>query len=403
MSSQDPDYLVALLHDGDPQTWAQFAGPTPGTDEYVQIDVCDTPNPEIENWTGGLPAGWKKTGTVTEVTGGGAVSGSAAQLAAGATLEVDITVRAGEIRRLEAFAEVDSPGVAGLRLYNPRTNQYLQTDGTWKSGVDTFTATDAAYPSSPNIVGPDQDGTFTVQTFSECLGPTTTLRIILINTAGSGVARFDNVASFPSWDFVSVHGHSIDPRILITLRSSTDAFATVDTQQAVLTARRQSFFGVLAGSIARRWARIRFAGANSTLTGPIGICHLVLGRSLRLARHPEWPIEVEWDHPQTRYTNLARAQYVVPYAEPLRSIMLKFRYLTGTAAGLAGLAEGRDELIRRARGGRHRIVLVPLETDLETVVFGTIDQTWGVTRSLSTASDAGIRVLEMPMALPVSL
>lgn len=170
-------------------------------------------------------------------------------------------------------------------------------------------------------------------------------------------------------DFLSVHGHNLDPAAIgVELRSSRDNFGVDDRVEAVAAIGQPSFAAVLPVPVSRRFWRIRFAGENPEV---IRLGEVVVGLSRRLIRAPEYPLAVENRERTERDETDAGDVYVTLLStQPRRTVSLEYWLASEDVH-----AESRDELFGRAGDGTP-IVILPSDLDPSLVVYGQVAAAW---------------------------
>lgn len=301
-----------------------------------------------------------------------------------AAARVAVNARAGERLNVSARLRGDGTRVARLRIFNPRTNRYLKSDGTWEvAGMAADVATEATTTYTTKAVS------FSVEAFSACRVPTLALHVILIATETTvGGAYVDNLALWPSWDFVSAHGTRNLGPITPKLQSSSDGSAWTTRATGSLSLP-QSFYIRNAGVRDERFAGLLLEGTNFEA---IELSEVWIGAARALSRAMK---------PGYRVDNLVdRVSNQTPYDE--RFVVARSSYarrivdLDFVFPSVALFEEARDEVFGRSNGDEFPLVLVPVDTE-PTCVLGRIDRSWQFRRTTITITEENtLRVVEAP-------
>ena len=362
----DALFPVAALYDRDPGTIFKFGSLT--ADPTITLDLGETPpNGDFEDaFVGGLPtAAWGKTSGATLTRNASTPRSGAGCLQASGDLAeygyFDLAAHAGAAFIFQAAARtVGGNCLAQVRVRNLHTGSMLKSDGTWSATPIEFLSTSATSYSFSSQAA-------TVETPES--GPSVmTLRVELVcHNQGGDTPLYDDVALFFGVDFASLHGHNLDPLVVVELRSSTDGFSGSNTLEATLTKRRGAFYGKLASVVCRRYWRLKFVGTNSAA---IYLGEWVLGAAYALAQPPGYPFAVELLAPQIRVPLPygAPAVYGVGLTVQPASLGLSFGF-----NGDAALAEFQREVFERSLDGSP-LVLVPDDSKPEVYLVRCPDR-----------------------------
>lgn len=387
VSDEDASFPKARLYDG--ETGRRFKFGTNGADRSVTIDMNRIINGDFE--TSPL-VGWTQA-----VTGTGATSEENTLVHAGAhALKCtagtgsaarfrDFTVRAGQRLYLDAWLRAASSGTARIRIQNLATGNYLPPTGVWQ-GASTDVATETGTTYVQKTLA------FQVESFDACKDPTVTLRITLVCEGATGIAYFDDVAVYPTHNFVGVFGNNLTPTVAPQLRSSTDNFSASDSLEAQLTIRRPSFFGVLAIPVNRRYWRLKAAGTN--LSTP-WYGELVLGYAETIQRGPKYGWVGTKSQPQARYKVPGGATTVYNQtANAIPTLKLSFRDTSE-----ASYLELSQEILDRTGRGRDPVIVVP--SDAETaIIHGRVLGSEDTARELVAMYDTDIVIEGSGLSTP---
>jgi len=132
------------------------------------------------------------------------------------------------------------------------TGRYLQPGGaSWGAAAALFQRQPASWASN-NVACTVEDHVVTRRGLVELW-----LELLV---SGAGSAWADAVSVIPAVNFTSVHGHNLDALVTSELRSSSGAFASVDTLERTLQARPMAFYQRLDETFRRYW-RLKLASA----------------------------------------------------------------------------------------------------------------------------------------------
>jgi hypothetical protein len=390
----NPLFPVLGLGDGDAGSPFRFGSLT--QDPYIQVDTDYLGGVgDFEAWTGGAPNGWTEahtgTGDVIQETSITANGSSALRLVPGTGTSVvllDVEVPAGHWVQFRSilYGGGAPAAVVKLQVENLSYGKNLSSAGTWGFGVvDVASRSVTGYNLSTVA--------FQVESLLAMGQETVKLRIVIRNDVAGSTGYADLIELSQGIDFASVHGHNVDPRNVVTLISDDfPAFGTSVTR-ATFTLARPSFYAVLGAVVYARYWRIKFTGINSTARGAIYLGEAVLGQQTALLRGSNFPIRTDWIMPQARSRAASRRQYVYNWGpDHLRTVTFPFSY-----RNLAQQQQARDEIIRRTAGGLHPLVIVPLDDDAETVIFGRIQVEWSSSQAFLNVREADLVIEEDPM------
>lgn len=395
----DALFPVAGLYDG--YADAICAHGSNGADPSVTVDLAmldkdRVDNGNLDSWPGGSPTGWTVTasggGAVTEATGGEARSGSAAKIqksAGAASLKKTFKVRAGQRLNVEVYLRNTGAGQCQAQLYNPVTKRYLSAAGAWQS-AQTYWATASTTSYVQKLLA------FQVEDVLACQGFVAYLELSMHDTGGAAGGDYglaDDAFMWPRWNAVVVSGHNLEIGQAPTLRSSTDAFGGVNTQEALLTVRQPAFQGYLSTPSNRRYARLASTGTQSTLAGTPYYGELVITylETAASGGASEWTYSVRY-MPDNILSAPAGGKVIATRAtqQRRRAIALHF-----TPPADAVMREQRDELHGRCHGALYPVILVPVDAE-DVVVHGRIDETLEVRRLFLASWEDDVLVSENP-------
>lgn len=362
-TNEDANFTRGRLVDDNVGSAFRFSTAAATADVLVDLNIV--PNGDFESaFVGGLPysSGWSKSAgatvtrdTVNPQTGAGdmQVTGAITEYA-----DVILPARSGEAWRF-MFSGRGGPVVdtARIEIRNLATGSYLTSGGAWQAAaVDFLNVLGTTYGSAA--------ASTTIQPFLTCLQDVVSIRVRFY--AGVTAALYDDCFAWPGFDFMSVHGHTVTPFVVPTFRSGTTSAA--GTVRATMTPLQPSFYTVL-GSVVRtdRWVMLRCTNASLDAS-PLWIGELFIGQTTPLLRNPNYGYGEVWDDPQIRQSTPAGRQRVTSRTGgPRVGAELPFAYNS-----LASWQQARDEIMRRSRGGKYPIVLIPDDTDPEVCIYGRL-------------------------------
>lgn len=354
-------YPISRIADGRPSQMYLFA--TAAADDYVQADISQLLNGDLEDWTSGAPDSFtvavSGTGAVTEETTGAKVvggAGSGAKLANGAsgTAESyqDLEVLSGEPIQFRASgltSNADSP--AEIECQNLQTGLYLNTSGTWQAGQ-----TNCLETTSTSLV--QVSNTFAVESFLTTRSHSVTLRfrMHMDAAAASREHNWDGLEVIPGVNLASVHGHNLDAKITAELHSDDASDFSGVTDHGDFTVDVPTFYLKLATTqYYRYWRPLVMTGTQSSVTGPAELGLLFLGNATALLRSPSHSglSVAELISQEEAATRLSREQWRVKYTKfRQRFASLRFKQ-TDTMQ-----VQFRDEILKRTNDGVDPMVLI---------------------------------------------
>jgi len=369
---------AAFMVDEDPGTLCRLSAYA--ATSWWLADLNIIVNPTLDTDSTGWTFSQAGTGVASRTTAAAEVdggTGGAISLVGGNSQAVaiqDIEVPAGAWWRTQFRDAGNGSNAAGaLRIFNMNTGKYLTSGGAWQSGaIAAITGQNGPYAAA----GVYQGINFQVESYEACRSDTVILRHIFRSSVNQ-VWFVDNITSFPGVDFCGVFGHTIQPFWTPTLRSSTDAFATVDTLQATLAPLLEhpsiyAYLGTM--QYARHWRvpQLVFGGtAPSGTWSPTapGVGDVVLGQAKVLTLYPIAPQSTPWQvthrMPQVRHDTPGGGSFVSNLgSEPIRGLKLPFEAVADT--------EDKELLLgawKRSGHGETPLVVVP-ENSEAMVLYG---------------------------------
>lgn len=277
--------------------------------------------------------------------------------------------------------------VAKFRVYNVQTGNYLTSAGAWTATpTDLFTEATDTYD--------DESLEFTVESYATCQADKMSLRIICY-CDDDGSAYFDDIALYPTINFLGVFGHNIAPVVSPQFRSSTDNFSAVDTLEATLTPLQPAFFGYLSTAVARRYWRIVLSGTNVAapwLSAVIGYANTHSGSRAYGTGNIR-------GKEQSRNRTQSGQQFVTAVGgRAVPSARWDFKVPTESAA-----VETRDQIYERSGYGELPIVIVLRDSDTEQVVIhGRVESVFSYAHTLIDEWEHGMEIVGDPFPTRVS-
>jgi hypothetical protein len=389
----DALYPLANLYDGRPSKKFQFSAAVANGAITADLNLVKNPGFEtstLSDWTDNSSG----TGTSAETTVGAEVHGGskAMKLGGGASgvgqRYQDVTVRAGEWQLLVAWLRGDGTVNARLRVQNLQTGKYLVSDGTWSAAVtDLATQSAASYAEKPAAGGLQ----FQVESYATCRAHTVTLRIYC-RVDQNGFGYFDDITLVPATDWLSIHGHNIEPLIALELRSSTDNFSSSNTLEATATVQRGRFYALLSARVFRRYWRVLFSG---TPTAAIRVGEGVLGQTYTLAQSPVFPWRLRPKRPQIRTrTEVGEVRATGLVDDELHELEVPFQHRT------TEWDELRQQLFERSRFGVDPAVVCPKD-DEAFCMFTVVPELIEASRKFLNNWDDSFLLEELPFSLRV--
>lgn len=364
LSSTSASVLFPLSRLADGRPMQDFRFSAAGTDDSITLDG------DILKGAGAFEAGisssWAGSGGTWAVDSVVKDSGTqSAKLAHSASTSrtFDFYARSGEAFSKAWAIRGDGTATAKIYLRNTRTGRYLKSDGTWTSTRTALdTQTTAAWQSGSI--------TATVEAFTTALVPWVVMRWEC-ELSASGSAWFDSTYIWPSWDFVSIHGHNLGP-VTCELRSSTDGFSGSDTLEKTVTVATPRFWARLDTPSTRRYRRIKFVGTNHE---PISLGEWVTGLAYATGKIHEWGYELRETYPDVSLAMPDGALHVANVAPwPRLAFGAKFQRTDAQAE------EAEREIFGRCQGRAYPLVIVP-DDSKPAALFGRLGQTWATARA----------------------
>lgn len=393
VSSQDTKYPVENIYNNDPATPFRFG--SAGTDVVITGDLAAYTNGDFEIFSAGQFTGWSVfgPGAVAQTASGQGGSTSALSIQRGATLTYeyrDVSVRAGEEWRLDGWGRRGAVGTATatIRIQNRATGKYLTSGGAWQVAVaDLYTNATTTYTNALL--------TFIVESAALCQADEVPLRLELMAIGGGAstdTAFFDNVWMWPTWDYVSAHGHNIPPGFIVPeIHSSTDNFSGSDTTEAptypsaTITALQPTFWARLSARNIRRYCRLKLVGTPDTI---IYIGELAFAQAAAMSQCFGYPIEKSRT-PNAHYEETGGGNaysYLVSSQDP-RTYVLDYQ------ANTLAAYEEAETAVARARGRHYPLLFVPNDSE-SVVLHGRFDETFTSKRIQGTVTTYPQRIKE---------
>jgi hypothetical protein len=244
--------------------------------------------------------------------------------------------------------------------------------------------------------------TFRAPTHSEVGRATVGVQIVAAGAANGQTFYWDEILIVPGINFVSVHGHNIQPSGLIVTETTGASYWHAPTSAAggvpqFAVGTRQTPYGYASSMWYEPFPTIVCVptgvwGSGVTRQEVPYIGELVVGQALELARNPDYPFTIEYIEPNARMSAANGAQWVLPRGSwPTRKVTMSFAYGTD-----AQYQEARDQLYTMSRGGAYPLVLLPTETDSGEAIFGRLEDVTTFRRDSFAQRMAEFIVVEEP-------
>jgi hypothetical protein len=376
-AAADPLFPLANAYDGRPsRTFRPGAKPAYPLGLGIVVDGNALINGSLETWSGGVLSSWTQSGggTVTQtVVAGEFVLGSAAKFAGGGapTIAQDYVVRSGQARCLDIWLR----GAGGANNMSA-VLQNLQTGNTLAAGGASWSPFQVVAVSSGVAYNHFQIN-YTVEPFSAAQAPLVTLRLSIQGPSGVATGFADELADYPAVNFVSVHGHNLDLNVAAKLYSCAEPTFAAPTLEQTAAIIHPAFYGLLPALIYRRYWNFETTPASTGMSALPELGEVVIGQTYALTQAPTYGVELGFIRDDVATETGLGEQHVYGRAKhPRRTVGLKFRFDSETKYRAA-----RDEIYRRCGGRVNPLVIVP-DTTLPDVIYGRIDRSWKVTRSL---------------------
>lgn len=404
-TSEATGYPATYAADGDTtRPWVAIAG---AADVALRGDLdLGQGAGEFEAWSGGVPVDGDGNAVGVDLSDGpGSIAeegsivhggSKALKLLAGSggvgRFKLYFPVRAGETVHVGAWLRGDGTGVARLRVRDPITDKWWDPTANGGAGGWTATETDAATQTTttwteksvPSIVLADfaahQVDAFNLEVH------------LLCNTSGQ-VGYADDVACWPSWDLVVLHGHNITPGLGIELRANdadswadesafqedafqSDAFqqeqgsgdlvASVDVSAGDAPPRRPACYLLLDEVRAERYLEIKFPGTHPTQLY-VGEAHVGISEETDPSFRPTHSARAAL--PQVVVQTPAGRRHVSSYTtDPVRGLTLSFMARTFDEA-----RELQQSLLWATRQGTELLAVVPIEDGPEVYLARVVE------------------------------
>lgn len=367
-SSEDTNRPLAHLAIGRPSM--PFAFSAAGEDDYVEADLSRVQDGDFEGttltdeWTDASVGASNAVAYEDTIINAGAQALKVTLATAGAGnlagVYRDVVARSGQTWHVQAALRGDGTVSARLRVLIVETGQWVQDDGSLSTVADVAARATASYADSGII-------DFTLPTYAVCKRELLTLRVYCLaaEASNTGVAYFDDVALWPSWDWASFHGIAVGD-VDIQLRSSSDAFDADDQLVDTVTADIPVCYTRLDTPVADRWARVVFSGTNHEA---IEIGEWVLAEmgeftepNRGLSDEDKW-WDITNDGPTGEQSPVIMSRF------PRRSLTLDFTHFTR-----AEQLSLRREISNRSHGPTYPIVACLPDEGI--CILGRKDQLW---------------------------
>lgn len=388
-SLEDPNYPISAVKDGRLSVaFKSAAGSNPTIS--ANLDVLTNGNfntSTLASWTDASSGGGSTSEEGTIVVSGKALKMTTSGGASTASRYQDVLIRAGKKYNISAKLRGDGTRTARLRLYFPEYGYYVDNAGALSAA-----ATDVASNATTSYV--KSTVSFSTPSASLLLGSKTVVaRVILINnTASGGSAYADDVALWPSWNMVSIHGHNLKPATVVSVISSPDNFSTT-YGVGLMSVKPYRFYMLSDVDVDEQYAMISFTtdglGSEPGVSPTIEITEIVLTMVDALAKGFNWPYKFQVAYDQTR-TQLGSGIRIYN-TRTMPRLTLSMDWQTKSAAQFA---EIRDELMQNSGHGHYPILWIPNDSD-EVVIFGRLPNQYTPAKERDL-NDFSLIIVEMP-------
>jgi len=400
VTSENSVFVRANLYDNRPSKPFRFG--SNAASNTITADLNRTENGDLEtgdltNWTdNSVDTGVVAASTVSPHNGTYALSVNGGTSGTGSAYLIP-TLSAGKTYTLEAkLIAPFSTGAIGCRVQNQKTQKFLTSTGGWSgSASDVFSHATTAW-SSESI-------TFDMESFGTVTRDNPRL-LISFRTTENAAAYADDVVIYPDTDFISVHGHNINPlTVPLWGTAATSGGAWTDT---TLTSNvvQPAFYAIRDTPVSARWQRLFFTNLNDSPDGAIYIGQLVFGQTKSLAKNQDYGWRLAWHRDQVRNVSPSGDAYVNPIGGASRR-RLTMRFLHDSKAQRD---EVQEEFYERSEHGGIPMVVVPSydsATDVfndPAVVFGRVGADIDFSRpSASLWQTSSVVVEESPFPIKV--
>ncbi|MHA2337483.1 MAG: hypothetical protein ACXACX_09275 [Candidatus Hodarchaeales archaeon] len=322
-----------------------------GTDDYIRADLSQLENGNLEEWNPDdvTPTGFETSGTIAKESTIVDEGDYSAKIAADGYIKKVIWVLAGWEMTIVAalYGEVGYAMSAYVR--NLFTGKYLNSSGNWVASAAWTTRTVASWN--------DESLSFTVESYSvngqNHLVP---LEIKFEHATGGTFGYVDDVALWPHYNFISIHGHNIPPLVVPKVNSDDNSSYSSVTRRDSFTApvNQPSFYEKLSAMVTERYVELLLDG--TTLQDQIYIGDWVLAQYDQLDHEMRLDTEAVKLH---RLQNRGSPNFPAARSDREHVEDLVFRYHTTIQAERVKIFEIYD----RCRSGVDPVILVPHDNE----------------------------------------
>lgn len=368
-------FSTTSLFDGEPGSVFRFTSAAAACEIAIDTDVVK--NGAFGDASVPFPSSWDDiscgTGAVADGTGNAELSAGTSGIAG---IRQDITVHPGEVFSLYGDLYGGTTNHIKMSVQNRQTGHYVNAAGAWSTTL-AFYLTQSS--GSTHATG---NASVTVESYENCnYKRDVTIRIEVISTTPSTEAGnatvVDNITLRHRPNFISIHGHNLDPTIQIKVQhDDTSSFAS-PTTAGEPTILQPAFYTKLTSGGNDTWYRILFNGTNSS---PIEIGEIWLGRYETLSDTPQYGWEEATMMPVSENQSISGRQYMTARSyHPSESISVDFFATTTDASGLH--VDELKEMMDRGVWGEEPTVFVPWDSE-DKVYLGTLTPGYSGVRPL---------------------
>lgn len=372
----DASYPLTNLYNGVPALPFRLSATTTGT--YVAFANNLVYNGDFEQT--GL-TGWTATSaTLTSETAAGYFLKGVASMkvvasgAGGGAISDTVLAQAGEYLQIWAAARGNGTNNVQITVRCLDTNQDLNSSGVW-STIGTFVMT-----RSTATMAAITPVTFQVPSFSTLGRATARLQV---RVTGSAASTFyvDEVLLVPGVDFVGVFGHGFERSTGVTLATSganywhSPSFSVSFGATSNAACASQTAVVTNTSRVYDPFPAVFFYpggvyGTYSTVAAP-WIGELVVGQMATVTRNPESLVIAPSYRGQQRGATRGGTLWVHnANAYPVREARLSLV----TRGGTTDAASMETEFLRMTEGGRYPTVLLPVDLDSTTAIYGRVTE-----------------------------
>lgn len=394
-------YTTAGLFDGEPGNIFKFTSAL--TDSTIVVDTIIDNNQGFDVDGTPFPPGW------TDISSGtGAIAKESSDLVRWGTnsLELiagtsgvagarqDVTMLPAETFTADGYLYGGTTNHVKLSIRNLQSGHYINAAGAWSTSLAFFvqqTSGTTWTNGNPTWV--------TMESYAVCgYNRTPTIRLEVVSTTastGAGASTYADAIIIKSHvNFVSIHGHNIDPLIALKLQHDTASSFASPTTAHEFTVKQPAFYAKLTSSITERYIRILFSG--TPINAP-EIGELWMGQYKTLTDTPKYNYGIPVTMPSgENITASGRVLRTARAYHPTESLQMDF-WATSTS-----IREEYVEMFDRGNWGVEPTVFVPYDAE-PNVYLGVFPTVLSGTRPLKGLFDiTGVTLQGFPFVKRIS-